>query len=153
MSTENLYNQWSSTYDEVENKTRDLEKIAGQKVLSAIDFDVVLELGCGTGKNTEWLSKKATDILAVDLSEQMMARAKEKIKTNGVRFKQADITKPWNFQSRLRTSVSSHLFCVAGVPSTELYAVMIERAPAFFTADSNGGKCSSSSCRVLRSIG
>jgi len=26
MSTRQLYNQWSSTYDSVENKTRDLKK-------------------------------------------------------------------------------------------------------------------------------
>jgi ubiquinone/menaquinone biosynthesis C-methylase UbiE len=99
MSTQNLYNQWSFTYDEMENKTRDLEKMAGQKVLSTLDFETVLELGCGTGKNTEWLSKKAKQLLAVDLSEEMMAKAKEKVADSNVEFRQADITKPWNFVS------------------------------------------------------
>src|SRR5947199_3821442 len=79
MDTRTLYNQWSASYDEVENKTRDLEKEAGQKILSSIQFDSVLELGCGTGKNTEWLSTKAKHLLAVDLSEEMMAKAKEKV--------------------------------------------------------------------------
>lgn len=97
MSTQKFYNQWSATYDEVENKTRDLEKIAGQQVLSSINFETVLELGCGTGKNTEWLAKKAKHILAVDLSEEMMAKAKDKVAAEHVEFKQADITKPWEF--------------------------------------------------------
>ena len=97
MDTRVLYNQWSSTYDEVENKTRDLEKLAGQEVLSSLMFDNILELGCGTGKNTEWLSQRAKQHLAVDLSEEMMTKAKEKIKADHVLFQQVDITKPWDF--------------------------------------------------------
>jgi len=97
MSTRQLYNQWSGTYDNVENKTRDLEKKAGQQMLSTIGFDSVLELGCGTGKNTEWLQHRAKQLLAVDLSEGMLAKAKEKIGSDRVRFQQADITKPWDF--------------------------------------------------------
>jgi len=97
MSTQNLYNKWSSTYDEVENKTRDLEKFAGQQVLSSIQFERILELGCGTGKNTKWLAKKAKHVLAVDLSEAMIAKAKEKVNEANVQFQQADITKHWDF--------------------------------------------------------
>lgn len=97
MSTQKHYNQWSATYDEVENKTRDLEKLAGQQTLSSMSFDRVLELGCGTGKNTEWLQQKAKHLLAVDLSEGMLTKAKEKISGGQVQFQQADITKPWAF--------------------------------------------------------
>lgn len=97
MSTRQLYNQWSDTYDEVENKTRDLEKKAGQQVLSTIPFASVLELGCGTGKNTEWLQHRAKQLTAVDLSEGMLAKAKEKVDSEHVHFQQADLTKPWDF--------------------------------------------------------
>jgi SAM-dependent methyltransferase len=97
VDTRTMYNQWSATYDDAENKTRDLEKEAGQKILSPLSFDRVLELGCGTGKNTEWLSGKATYLLAVDLSEEMMAKAKEKMPGLHVQFQQADITMPWTF--------------------------------------------------------
>lgn len=97
MSTQQLYNQWASTYDDVENKTRDLEMKVGQSVLNSIAFERVLELGCGTGKNTVWLEQKAGQVLAVDLSEGMIAKAKEKIQNSHVQFFQADITKPWEF--------------------------------------------------------
>ena len=100
MDTKELYNQWSATYDEVENKTRDLEKLAGQQILGALSFENVLELGCGTGKNTTWLSRKAKHHQAVDLSEEMMAKAKEKITADHVHFQQADITRPWDFVVR-----------------------------------------------------
>jgi len=97
MDTRTLYNQWSATYDEVENKTRDLEKLAGQQLLSPVPYKKVLELGCGTGKNTMWLSQKADWHLAVDLSEEMMQRAKEKLGDDRVQFQQADITNAWDF--------------------------------------------------------
>ena len=100
MDTKELYNQWSATYDEVENKTRDLEKLAGQQILGALSFENILELGCGTGKNTTWLSQKTKHHQAVDLSEEMMAKAKEKITADHVHFQQADITRPWDFVVR-----------------------------------------------------
>lgn len=100
MSTRQLYNQWSATYDEVENKTRDLEKIAGQKILSSLKVDSIIELGCGTGKNTEWLSQQCDHLTAIDLSEEMMARAKQKIQQPHVIFQRADIKQPWNFTDR-----------------------------------------------------
>jgi len=46
------YNRWANSYDAVENKTRDMDKMATQTVLKDILFGNVLELGCGTGKNT-----------------------------------------------------------------------------------------------------
>lgn len=100
MSTQQLYNQWASTYDKVENKTRDLEKIACQQILTDISADSIIELGCGTGKNTEWLVNKATHLTCIDLSEDMMAKAKTKISNTNVVFQQADITKSWNFTDR-----------------------------------------------------
>ena len=57
----------------------------------------MLELGCGTGKNTAWLSQQAEQLLAVDLSEEMLAKAKDKATAPTVRYQQADITKPWTF--------------------------------------------------------
>ncbi len=100
MSVEKAYNQWAAQYDSMENKTRDLEKLAKQKTLASIDFNNVLELGCGTGKNTEWLIEKASYVLAVDFSEQMIAKASEKISSSKVHFAKADISEPWNFLNK-----------------------------------------------------
>ena len=59
MSVQILYDRWSTTYDTVENKTRDLEKQACRTVLGDLRFKRVLELGAGTGKNTVWLAEHA----------------------------------------------------------------------------------------------
>lgn len=97
MDTKKAYDTWSKQYDSNDNKTRDLEAIALQQTLENIYFDNCLEIGCGTGKNTEWLIKKTKKITAIDLSEEMLARAREKIKSGNVTFLQADITQEWNF--------------------------------------------------------
>ena len=46
------YNTWAFQYDNNINPTRDLDKTVTKEFLSNIDFFKVLELGCGTGKNT-----------------------------------------------------------------------------------------------------
>lgn len=91
------YNVWAQQYDTNLNKTRDLEAKALQTLLAPLSFTRCLECGCGTGKNTQWLLTKAEHITAVDLSEEMLAKAKEKINTPQVDFIQADITAPWPF--------------------------------------------------------
>jgi len=97
MNNQQAYDQWADTYNDVINKTRDLELEAKMKVLKDIHYSSVLELGCGTGKNTEWLLHKAAAITAVDLSESMMEKAREKITSDHVDFVQADINKEWSF--------------------------------------------------------
>lgn len=97
MNNIDAYNKWSEDYDTMINKTRDLEKTAIRKVLDKFYFKNVLEIGCGTGKNTEWLLTKAEQISAVDFSEKMLAKAKEKINSDKVKFIQADIRNEWTF--------------------------------------------------------
>jgi 2-polyprenyl-3-methyl-5-hydroxy-6-metoxy-1,4-benzoquinol methylase len=54
-------------------------------------------MGCGTGKNTSWLVQKGAQITAVDFSEEMLAKARTKIQSEGVQFVQADLTQDWHF--------------------------------------------------------
>lgn len=97
MNVENAYNRWSDQYDTNDNKTRDLEAIALKEILAPLSFKRCLEVGCGTGKNTVWLAQQAPFITAVDFSQKMLERAKEKIPSNGVQFIKADINASWNF--------------------------------------------------------
>jgi ubiquinone/menaquinone biosynthesis C-methylase UbiE len=99
MSIRQAYNQWAEQYDTNNNKTRDAEATALRTMLQPVSFGNCLEIGCGTGKNTEWLLQKATLVTAVDFSEAMLTKASQKIKAAHVQFRQADITHPWNFGS------------------------------------------------------
>lgn len=109
MDTQQAYNAWASQYDTNLNKTRDLEAIALRSNLATINFNHCFEIGCGTGKNTVWFAEKAKHVTAVDLSEEMLAKAKEKVSSKKVEFKQADITKDWTFRNGLYDLVSFSL--------------------------------------------
>jgi ubiquinone/menaquinone biosynthesis C-methylase UbiE len=97
MNNRVAYNQWSDNYDSVINKTRDLEGIALRSTLLPYSLKNVLEIGCGTGKNTVWFAENANEITAVDFSEKMLNKATEKIQSNKVKFFRKDITLPWGF--------------------------------------------------------
>ena len=100
MKIEEAYNLWALQYDTNQNKTRDLEAIALKNTLSKIPFDNCLEIGCGTGKNSLWLMEKAKHLTGVDFSDEMLAKAKEKIQSDKVDFLKADITKTWAFADK-----------------------------------------------------
>ncbi|MBS1656192.1 MAG: class I SAM-dependent methyltransferase [Bacteroidetes bacterium] len=102
MDIKEAYNSWAGQYDTNENKTRDLEAVSLRTILQNVSFTACLEIGCGTGKNTEWLLTKADSILAVDLSEEMLAKAQAKIHSDKARFIQADITKDWSFTNDIK---------------------------------------------------
>jgi len=100
MDVKRSYNIWAEQYDTNNNKTRDLEAISLRTTLANIQFDNCLEIGCGTGKNTEWLMAKAKQVSAVDFSAEMLAKAKNKINSDNVEFVQADITNNWTFVNK-----------------------------------------------------
>ncbi len=109
METKQAYDLWSDQYDTNINKTRDLEALAFRKTLKEFHFKNWLEIGCGTGKNTEWLLHKADSITAVDFSDEMIARAKAKINSPKVNFLQLDIRDQWNFPNQEFNFVSFSL--------------------------------------------
>ena len=91
----NHYNAWALQYDEDINPTRDLDKKVTIESLSNIDFLEVLELGCGTGKNSEWLVTRAHRLVGLDFSKNMLERAKNKIKSDTATFIRADLNEKW----------------------------------------------------------
>ena len=107
MNIQQAYDEWSSQYDTNINRTRDLEATALRKVLSNLSSIDILEIGCGTGKNTAWLVTIANTILAVDLSAEMLEKAKSKLPH--INFIQADINKPWDFTNEQFDLVSLSL--------------------------------------------
>ena len=89
------YDDWAHQYDIDANPTRDLDKIVTIESLSKIDFSNVLEIGCGTGKNTEWLITRAKRLVGLDFSKNMLALALEKINSDKVDFINANINHEW----------------------------------------------------------
>lgn len=89
------YDEWAETYDTGLNRTREL----AAKVLRQAELDFagrrVIEAGCGTGSNTAWLAESADSIVALDFSDGMLRRARERVDDPRVRFIQHDVRSSW----------------------------------------------------------
>ena len=93
--TQTAYTEWAATYDTDRNRTRDLDHTVTRTVLSGRHYRAILEIGCGTGKNTQFLAVIADRVHAIDFSEGMLAQARAKGFDAHVTFSVADLTHPW----------------------------------------------------------
>jgi ubiquinone/menaquinone biosynthesis C-methylase UbiE len=103
------YDVWANVYDSQTNATRDLdaEVLRGQD--PALFQGDVLEIGCGTGKNTEWLAPRARSLWALDGSEQMLKRARERPGVQHVQFRQHDLRERWPVPEASRDLITCNL--------------------------------------------
>ena len=128
------YNGWAHQYDNDINPTRDLDKTVTKEFLSKIDFFKVLELGCGSGKNTEWLIAKADSLIGLDFLKKMLDLARKKIISKKVNFINADLNGKW--------PVHNNSFDLATINLTlEHIEVLDHIFNSLFMKLSQGGKC------------
>jgi ubiquinone/menaquinone biosynthesis C-methylase UbiE len=66
-------------------------------MLPALAGASVLELGCGSGRNTVALLS-AAEVTAVDFSTEMLSRARARLEADNVRFVEHDLTQPLPFE-------------------------------------------------------
>ena len=95
MTIQDAYTDWSATYDSDRNLTRDLDQQVARQQLAKLRCRSVLELGCGTGKNTPLLASIGEHVQALDFSAGMIEKARAKVTAPNVTFEITDITKPW----------------------------------------------------------
>jgi len=73
----------------------------------------ILEVGCGTGIYTEKLAKTDADIIAIDISPDLLAQARDKIKSPKVSFLESDLENlPFsdeNFDAVVGVSILHHV--------------------------------------------
>jgi ubiquinone/menaquinone biosynthesis C-methylase UbiE len=109
MTVKQAYAEWAANYDSDRNPTRDLDQQVMLTVLGNLRFESVLEIGCGTGKNTALLASIARTVHAIDYSAAMIARAKEKSPFANVIFTVADIRQTWPCPDRAANLVTCNL--------------------------------------------
>lgn len=85
------YNDFANIYDELINEDIDY-KLWANKIIDICDeYNIVkkdyLDLACGTGNFTSCIGKKFIFTTALDLSEQMLSIADEKLKSEGIKAK------------------------------------------------------------------
>jgi ubiquinone/menaquinone biosynthesis C-methylase UbiE len=109
MNIQDEYNRWSATYDQDRNLTRDLDQSITRQALAGLRSQFILEIGCGTGKNTVFLAEIGARILALDFSPGMLARARNKALAGNVTFAVADLTRPWPIQGQSADLIACNL--------------------------------------------
>ena len=97
------YDRWAETYDTDVNATRDLDARVVRDMPLPLAGRDVLEIGCGTGKNTLWLASQARHVTALDFSAGMIARAAAAVAAAGssdrVEFLHHDVRDAWPLPS------------------------------------------------------
>lgn len=95
MSIADTYSSWATTYDSDRNLTRDLDAVVTRRLIGGVRLPVVVEAGCGTGKNTRLFAEIADEVHALDFSEGMLSIARSSVTAPHVRFAQADLSAAW----------------------------------------------------------
>jgi malonyl-CoA O-methyltransferase len=109
MNIQQAYTDWSSTYDQDRNLTRDLDEIVTRETLANLSCDSILEIGCGTGKNTALLAQIGRQVKAIDFSAGMIEKARQKLSLDNVTFAAADLTQPWPCEDQSIDLISCNL--------------------------------------------
>ncbi|WP_243146858.1 class I SAM-dependent methyltransferase [Scytonema sp. UIC 10036] len=109
MSVQTAYDDWSDTYDTDENLTRDLDRTVTRETLIGLNCRSVVEIGCGTGKNTLFLSQIVEKVHAIDFSASMLEKAKAKVNSDNVIFSVGDITKQWSCENESADLITCNL--------------------------------------------
>jgi SAM-dependent methyltransferase len=68
------YARWSATYDDTGNPVVVAEERGMRPLLDELDGRI-LDVGCGTGRHTTYLADRGDDVVGVDQSPEMLARA------------------------------------------------------------------------------
>lgn len=92
------YDLWAATYDTTDNPIVAVDGYILPRMMDDIgpwDGLRVLDAGCGTGRHTAWLAKRAARVLAVDFSAGMLDQARTRLAgASNVEFFQQDLSAP-----------------------------------------------------------
>ena len=109
MSVAGAYDLWAAHYDDDANVTRDLDALVIRRVPLDVAGHDVLEVGCGTGKNTIWLANAARHVIAMDFSLGMLEQARQRVSAANVSFVRHDVRRAWPVSDRTMHVVVANL--------------------------------------------
>ncbi|WP_020579889.1 class I SAM-dependent methyltransferase [Actinopolymorpha alba] len=89
ITTVDGYREWAQLYDQQANQLIDLEQPAVREILDGLTPGTALDAACGTGRHASYLASLGHDVIGVDTSAQMLAKAAAKVREG--RFVLADL--------------------------------------------------------------
>ena len=97
LSTKDGYDLWAAIYDEDGNPLIALEEPRMDGLLGDVCGLKIADIGCGTGRHAIRLAKAGADVDALDFSDGMLKRAREKAGDLPIRFHVHDLARPLPF--------------------------------------------------------
>ena len=88
------YDRWAEVYDHDANPLTALEEPRVRGALGDVRGRDVLDLGCGTGRHTEWLAEAGARITAIDFSRGMLDEARRRVSSGSATFIAHDLREP-----------------------------------------------------------
>jgi len=88
------YREMAQEYDETTGQTEELQRAfarARELLQQQAPVEQILELACGTGTWTRALLPLGRELTAIDVSPEMLSRARQKVGNAVVQFQQADL--------------------------------------------------------------
>lgn len=89
MATADGYQNWAESYDAPGNQLIDLEQPIVREILDGLPPGIALDAACGTGRHSEYLNALGHEVVGVDTSPEMLAKARAKVPSG--KFLEADL--------------------------------------------------------------
>jgi len=125
LPTREGYDRWAATYDTMGNWLLELEEPEVARALGDVDGFDVLDVGAGTGRHAVRIAERGARVTALDFSEEMLAKARQKPGADGVRWVVHDVAKPLPFEAESFDRVLSALV-LEHIPVDELASFLAE---------------------------
>jgi len=126
LPTRDGYDRWAATYDTMGNWLLELEEPEVDRALGNVrDLDV-LDVGAGTGRHAIRIAERGARVTAVDFSDEMLAKARQKLGADKVRWLAHDVVRPLPFGANSFDRVLSALV-LEHIPSRRRAGVLFSR--------------------------
>jgi malonyl-CoA O-methyltransferase len=109
VATREGYDLWADTYDSDGNPLIALEEPWVDRFLGDVRGLKLLDVGCGTGRHALRLAARGARVHAIDFSECMLARARQKPGADQVTFQVHDLAQPLPYSAETFDAVVSGL--------------------------------------------
>ena len=109
LPTREGYDRWAATYDTMGNWLLELEEPEVDGALGDVKDLDVLDVGAGTGRHAIRIAGRGARVTAVDFSEEMLAKARQKPGADRVRWLVHDVARPLPFAASSYDRVLSAL--------------------------------------------